>query len=275
MEETPGEKSSEPELKQIRTFQGDVVLALEQEKESLVSIRQAELAKGAGLAKGTGSKRKGVVLLFITVVLLALGAAGIWYTYLQYVKETAVPEVSALTNRFFVVDGEISMEPNLSRLDLISAISQAASQTPPDQTRHFLLNLDPQALFKALDFRAPGPLLRSFGKDFMLGSFGQSIFLLIDLVSFENAFAGMLEWEKNLTADIGPIFATREILRESTSTPVFIDVADRNKDVRALELGGEQTLFYSFFDNNMVIITDSIDTLRIIIDRLTREKLSR
>ena len=78
-----------------------------------------------------------------------------------------------------------------------------------------------------------------------------------------------------MARDIGPLFTTASLLRDTVSPPVFIDITDRNKDVRLLEVGGENVLMYSFFDNNMLIITDNIDTLRILVERLTRAKLSR
>ena len=109
----------------------------------------------------------------------------------------------------------------------------------------------------------------------MFGTFGESAFLIIKLASFENAFAGMLMWEKSLSQDIGPLFATAEFLRSVPPETVFTDITDRNKDIRILALGGQPILLYSFLDNNTLIITDSMETLRTLIDRLTQEKLSR
>ena len=75
--------------------------------------------------------------------------------------------------------------------------------------------------------------------------------------------------------DIGPLFSTALLLRDIPSESVFIDITDRNKDIRALTYEEQPILLYSFFDSKMLIITDNIETLRTVIDRLTREKLSR
>jgi len=276
MEENREEKSSP--LKQIRTFQGDVAEALQRQNESLVSIQQQEASRRSILATPleTGVGKKKFYLLLGTMLLLALGATSVWYTYFEYKNETAVPVLETPKNRFFSVDNEEKVSvASSSRLDFLTTISSSQTNVGENETRHFVLNITTAEFFKILDTRAPGSLLRALDQHFMLGAFGKSTFLVIKLISFENTFAGMLTWERDMARDIGPLFTTASLLRDTVSPPVFIDITDRNKDVRLLEVGGENVLMYSFFDNNMLIITDNIDTLRILVERLTRAKLSR
>ena len=274
-------QSTSGPLKQIRTFQGDVSEALARQKESIVSIQQAEVKRRTALGQEVSEisdrrvPTKTFFLLLGIIVLLALGALGIWYSYLSYMRIATPPVVLAPENRFFSTDTEAEVTPSSSRLDLIAAITSAQTEVEESETRHLKINLDAQTFFKTLDTEAPGSLTRALDKPFMLGAYGESTFLIFKLVSFENAFAGMLNWEKNLAQDIGPIFSTRELLRDIELEPVFIDVTDRNKDVRALEAVGESLLMYSFFDNDILIITDNIETLRVLVERLNREKLSR
>lgn len=294
MEESHEEKSNPSPLKQIRTFQGDIAEALGRQQESLVSIQQAELnrrrAEGRAFqevptAEEHGGQKK--FLLFLgTLILFALGAGGAWYTYYEYKAQTAVPDVKTPESRFFSIDAEKKVDvTNISRLDLIKIVSEAAGDSASGETRHFLLTtrdangivtpLPTNGLFKILETRAPGSLIRAFGEPFMLGAFGTSTYLILELTSFENAFAGMLNWEENMAADIAPIFSTRELLRDIAPAPVFIDITDRNKDARLLMAGERTVLLYSFFDNKKLIITDNTETLRVLVERLTREKLSR
>lgn len=279
-EDKPVENTSSP-LKQIRTYQGDVAEALQRQKESLVSIQQAEHIKRQSLGtmseatEGSGNKKK-FFLLLGTLILLALGAVGVWYTYFQYKSQTAVPVLTTPENRFFSIDSEENLSvASSSRLDFIHTISIVEASVAPSETKQFLLNIKTAELFKILETRAPGSLTRALGPEFMLGAYGPNNFLIFKLTSFENTFAGMLNWEANIAMDIGPLFSTRELLRDSTSTPVFIDVTDRNKDIRALFIGSKYVMLYSFFDNQMLIITDDMETMRVLIERLEREKLSR
>jgi len=92
-----------------------------------------------------------------------------------------------------------------------------------------------------------------------------------------------------MAEDLLPIFGNPDLVKASEESNVFKDVIIRNKDVRVLEVTHtiasgtasstevvqKPVLLYSFFDNQMLIITDKIETLQTIIDRLTREKLSR
>ena len=87
----------ESPLKQIRTFEGDVALAIERQNESLVSIQRAEEAKRglSGVSVGIPDKpveERGQLLLLIlgTLVLLSVGVGGAWYTYKEYTKQTTV-----------------------------------------------------------------------------------------------------------------------------------------------------------------------------------------
>ena len=284
----------ETHLKQIRTFQGDVAEALQKEHSSLISIQQAEQLKKNSVQPDTNTSRKNSnnriesFYLFIgSVLLLSLGVVGTWYAYNEFVKRSATPIITAPANRFISVDTEanISLATD-SREVLIKTLSDAIQDVTAREMRHVIFTkqmgttetsyLFPTSeFFKILKTRTPASLIRALDPLFMFGAFGKSTFLIIKLSSFENAFAGMLAWEKNLSQDIGPLFATAELSRDIPLESVFTDVTDKNKDVRVLALKGQQVLLYSFFDNNMLIITDNIETLRVLIDRLTREKLSR
>ena len=277
-------KESETPLKQIRTFQGDVAEAIQKQQESLVSIQQAEHLKGDSVESATPAsleesrKRKEFFFLLSGgIVLLILGTVGVWYTYNEFVRKTATPITDVSANRFVSVNSEINLDLTAvtSRDTLISALSGARENVPTGELTHIILPLSTGEFLKILESRAPGSLVRAFDPLFMFGGFGESAFLIIKLSSFENAFAGMLAWEKNLSQDIGPLFVTAPLLKNILLDSVFRDLTDRNKDIREILVEDQPILLYSFFDNNMLVITDHIETLRTLIDRLTREKLSR
>ena len=276
------EKDETP-LKQIRTFQGDVAEALQKQQESLVSIQQTEHLKKSSARSATltplensKSRTESFYLLLGSLVLFALGVIGAWYAYNEFVRKVATPIMTAPANRFVSADAEINLNlRSSSRETLINTLTSAVEGVPARELRHINFALSTSEFLEMLETRASGSLVRAFDPLFMFGAFGESTFLIIKLVSFENAFAGMLAWEKNLSQDIGPLFATAEFSRSMPSGSTFTDITDRNKDVRILALGDQPILLYSFFDNNMLIITDHIETLRTLIDRLTREKLSR
>lgn len=290
------DEKSRSTLKQIRTFQGDVAEALEKENASLVSIQRKEEVK----REKTGApapvnpldeeKKKNLLLLFVgSIFLIGCGGLAAWYSYDQYVKRTQPPVISTPENRFIAAETSINIDTtSLTRSTFISLIADKAQGVGQSEVRHFVLRNGSSSVsqiastslfFKIMEADAPSSLVRALDKDFMLGTLGTSHFLIFKVNSYENAFPGMLEWEKTMADDIGPLFATYDLLKATGDPSVFKDVASRNKDARVLfsigESGQTPVLVYSFFDNRMLIITDSLESLKTLIDRLTAELLSR
>ncbi|MBX4181254.1 hypothetical protein KW807_00120 [Candidatus Parcubacteria bacterium] len=300
MAESQGEQS---ELRQIRTFQGDVARALSTQQESLVSIQQTEAlrkrmgttpqALEANLEEADAKRRRKEFLLFMigSFTLIGFGLMGIWYGYGTYLKKTAPPTISIPNNRFISSAVLVNLEAaTTTRQALIDKFLNATKEVPTGELRQIVLRKGPgneatlvstSEFLKSLRSRAPGSLVRAFDPLFMLGATGgvtSHRFLIIKLTSFENAYAGMLAWEPTLAEDLAPLFDKASLVKAITGTSVFKDVTSRNKDVRMLttdELPAQSVLLYSFFDNSLLIITDDLDTLRVLIDRLSREKLSR
>lgn len=280
----------ESPLKQIRTFQGDVAEALEKQKESLVSIQRAEqIKKGGAVAfvspEISEKKKQFFYLLLGTFFFLALGGIGAYYAYNAFILKTAVPEVNIPENRFISTNTETVLNlTDLSRESLITSLSDSTLGVGAGELKHVVLNtasgeetklLSTGDFLAGLESRAPGNLVRALSPLFMYGALGENVFLIMKVDSFENAFSGMLNWERNLSKDLGPLFSTREILIGIPEDEGFSDITDRNEDVRALLSDGVPVLLYAFADNETLVITDSIDALRTLLDRLTQEKLSR
>lgn len=299
---TPEGKSNNPStslgtstsLKQIRTFQGDVASALSSQKESLFSIQQTEKLKRASggtvedVKEGGGKGGELAKLLLGGLIFIALGSFGAWFAYQEYITKSAPPTIATPVSRLISVqsDAEINFASS-TKEQVFAFVSERGEEVASNKLEHFILRrgvgeLAPltttEEFFAKLETSAPSSLIRAFDPVFMLGTYGKSRFILLKLSSFGNAFPGMLAWEKTMATDIGPLFATDPILKTIGPTSVFKDVISKNKDVRVLSTTGtttEPVLLYSFFDNRMLIITDSIETLRVVIERLTQELLSR
>ncbi len=281
--------------------------ALSHQKESLVSIQQTEhehlrQATGFTVASVPEKKRgsKPFVLFFGAFLLLAFAAFGCWYTYGEFVRKTAPPVVSAPTNRFFAVESSVNFNFASSTKEAFVEFSAANATTKPGAITQLVLRdgegsaaplTTTSNLFNKLGTQAPSSLIRAFDPLFMLGSLGlpdqamdtNSRFVVIKLSSFQNAYAGMLAWEQSIVTDItSALLSTVSLTQFMTAESVFKDIVYKNKDVRALgvTIGGEATttapvLLYSFFDNQFLIITDRYETLDTLIERLTRDKLTR
>lgn len=298
--EKEDKKSEGFSLKQIRTFQGDVAEALRKQEASLVSIQRAEVTKRENKPQPKRESPPSIgkeTLFFLgSFFLLILGAVGGWYTYNEFIRKTITPIVSPPENRFVPVSRESRPQiQSLSRATLLETIVNAKDQNISSGE---IIQITPLSLGEGEEFRAittaellsslgsriPGNLFRTLSPVFMFGIngvptnqegvVGRGSFIVFGFSSFENAFPGMLSWERYLLADLGPILKdSAPTAEEIASQPPFIDLTDRNKDIRTLVVDGENVILYSFFDN-FIIVSDNLTTMRTVFDRLTREKLS-
>ena len=272
-------------LKQIRTYQGDVAEALQKQRESLFSIQQREQAKkekGPRLAMNPDRKKQLISLSLWSLLLIGFGSLGGWYAYNEFIKKSAVPPLEVPSNRFiFAGDESEVVLSESSRQTLITEVVNASRGMTRGEVRHVIVKgaegvpLTTEEFLKTLEITAPGYLVRALEPLFMFGALGENNFLIIKLESFENAFAGMLAWEKSMAQEIGPLFSTANLLVNLPLDASFSDLTDRNKDTRILASGENPVLLYTFFESDILVITDGLEALRTLVDRLTQEKLSR
>jgi hypothetical protein len=88
-----------------------------------------------------------------------------------------------------------------------------------------------EGFMELIGSRAPGRLTRTLGPEMMLGAIGNEPFFLTTHASYENAFAGMLEWEQQMADDLSfltyappkrPAFFDPSLLPSATTTsPAF------------------------------------------------------
>jgi hypothetical protein len=127
----------------------------------------------------------------------------------------------------------------------------------------------------------PSSLNRSLISVFMIGTHvteDTEPFMIFQTGFYENVFAGMLEWEKQMVTDfedvLGYDLRFRLGLDQSAvialELPDFEDVVIQNKDARVMrDPNGETILLYSFLNRQTVVITTNENTLNEIARRLT------
>lgn len=140
---------------------------------------------------------------------------------------------------------------------------------------------------------APDMLFRSLNDQWMLGTYDDNgiaaPFLVLTNNFFQNAYAGMIAWEKTMPDDLASIFGyeTKALAGEgnATGTPpasyftiqgAWDDGVIQNKDVRVFtKPDGTVLLLYSFVDNNTIVITTDENALAEIINRLEKQTFIR
>jgi hypothetical protein len=127
-----------------------------------------------------------------------------------------------------------------------------------------------EAVVAVLAPRAPGSFTRSI-KEITFGSTGNAEpFIIIKSTSFDVAFAGMLNWETMMSADLVPLFGETVTetfdpqARTATGTreAFFKDVIASNKNARVLlDENGDDRIVYTFTDQNTILITTNREAL--------------
>jgi hypothetical protein len=151
--------------------------------------------------------------------------------------------------------------------------------------------------------------IRSLGPSYLIGFYNDHSswkpFMIFQVLSYDNAFAGMLNWENGMGNDLAafygeavqPISETTIATSSSTqpgpagtknatstlsspviatSPPTFRDTVIDNENVRAFgEFGQTPLLYYSFPTQSILVITPSQDALQEIFKRLTSTQFIR
>lgn len=155
-------------------------------------------------------------------------------------------------------------------VDTVTDPSGAVSTTP----------ITFEEFLTALGTRAPAELSRALGDDFFFGMHTvdeNAPVIIVPVSSYERAFAAMLAWEKDMNADLEPLFTP--LSPQTTASDgtlvrrVFEDTVIRNYDVRALkDDAGTVQLYYSFPTRNVLIIAESVYSFAEVLGRLRADR---
>ncbi len=250
-------------IRPIRTYHDDVAQAVEKQQESLISIKIKEQQKQSELGTSLPERKKSRTgMLFTALFLLFLGViviGALWWKSQPRIEPTKIIETLIIT------DSELSRDfGTLNKEDLFSFVSQSTLETHPEgHITHlqFTGTTDRSTsgeFFSILNTSMPSALLRTMSGDMLLGTISiqtENIpFLLIEVDSFENAFAGLLKWEPAMAEDFQGIF-TDKLTSVQTD---FIDKVSNNKDLRILRTTDNiDALVYTFLDTRTILITTS------------------
>lgn len=274
----------------LRTYRNDAltdVQTKELSREKIAGIeRERRDRTGIILPTTTQSSSRFPLFLTLGFCVLLLGVGGTaWYLSRSHTTVSNTPAI--YTSALFISEKEVSIPLGSDRLALLQALSNARRETTlsGNETAHLHITtqegVSAQApdILRVLDIKAPGTFIRTVGDTLMVGSIGkeQAPFIIIKVRNFESAFAGMLEWEKNMSIDLAPLFGDpvrrtydqAALTDDHTRPAFFVDDVLRNTNVRILynEIG-EERLLYAFANPETIIITSSHTALTALMDRL-------
>ena len=226
-----------------------------------------------------------------------MGIAGVGITYLIKNKGNTTITTPQILSSFITTEYKDELKTDtVIKGKFINALSSRLNDTqiPVNNLYNIYLTttststtrkiLNSNDFIKLAGFKMPDIIKRTILPDFMVGmfSFGENFpFIIFRSSYFENAYAGMLDWEKDLEKDVQVLFRlsgyenSGNILSElsAPNTKKFEDLVIVNKNVRLIRNEkGEIILLYAIIDKETIIITVNERTFKEIVDRLNKEK---
>jgi hypothetical protein len=319
-------------VRPLRTYRDDVARAIQQKNASMVSVISAEADRRsrtmpilAGQEAARNTSPKFFVFVALGALLVGVGAATLAWTLLIYPTQKSPIPASSIPSFIFVEEQrplDITNHSSSQISDLLYAARDATELSLGGIAQLYFVEKketnSPEAplrielvpamrLFDLWGMRIPASLVRSIDEHLMFGFHafdGNQPFFIFKTALYENAFAGMLDWERTIKNDMGLVFkfpvavsttTATSTTENATTTPTgedgiatsttdnldslirtnrpfvepFRDRVVRNKEVRVLEdENGKILLLYAFQDRQTIIITTNEFTLNEVVSRL-------
>jgi hypothetical protein len=275
---------NDPSIKPLRTFKSDAEEAVRYQNISAAQIAIAEQKKRQGSSPiELEPRRSPALIIFLVMILLLLGAGGAYY-YWAFIMEQgdsgALPQELRVQTLLPYARAEVvGVDTAGGALETLALAIKAANLTPnsvyapipvPTSTTTAIARVN--QIFQGS--RMPDMLARSLAEQYMIGAYFQETpapFVIFKNTYFQNAFAGMLEWEKDMKNDL--IHLIRVSHPDELAGPgqrsTFEDIIISNTDIRTLKNAeGTVILAYAFTDKDTLVISTEIEVLKILIDRL-------
>lgn len=305
---SPSLAKGKPEfiIPSVHTLRDDMKSVVQDQSMSIVRASALEERKkqarrdAAAISEKVGGaqKRGGSGIVIAIFVFLALGgalAAGFWwYRTVQQAPINAGLDSSGMIFAEQAVTFPLAnSSPSVLKRSLASlrtggagspgAITRVIATVTTDTsiggtgTTH---QATASEFFTAIDAQLPTELASAVGSDIFVGVHmieGNQSLIILPVISYEHAFAGMLAWEGNMNDNLSPFFeSTPASITANDGSVVrntFKDIVIKNYDVRMLsDAAGNPKLLYSFPNRDLLIITSNPYTL---IEALARLQAAR
>lgn len=318
----------------IRTLEGDVASTIAKNQLTVGGIALAQQKKMAEEAvEGIAEEKKFSWWAVSGIILALLGVGVVTVAYLMQLNAPepdeqvfttqdalipAVPEATlditdmtrtSVLRALSELSGQYASRPGISLVRLISYREEVVES----ETVRVQADVSAEQFFTQISAHAPSRLIRALGKQTYFGIAtveGHALpFLAFETTSYDSSFAGMLEWEQFLLADLPFLAYTPAILpapepttgtSTATSTPVstttpatttpaapstgvpaveipvFVDIVVKNHDARAVKnQDGSVKLLYAFPTPTLLLIAQNEAVLSALVDHLNTARFTR
>lgn len=282
----PAQTGSYSDLKTIRTYASDMAKALNDQQGSVIKIAMAEHKKKESDFENispVSKKNRGLIIGSVLMILLGVGI--VFYAFLSKKNEVVVVDKKPVIQSIIVSESteEVKVEDVLTSKQFSDSISVLKERdrvngvvniifTNPTDTGSRLITTE--ELVKKMEGDVEGYFIRALTNSYMFGIHTREteseFFLILKTTSRETALAGMLEWENKMFDNFyGILGITPSGENNYLFSEKFNDIVIENRDARVLyDKDRKPVLMYVFINTDSILITESVETVTEIINRL-------
>ncbi|MEK7607772.1 MAG: hypothetical protein AAB484_02535 [Patescibacteria group bacterium] len=282
---TPPVKN-DPSIRPIRTFKSDAEEAVRYKNVSTVDIAVAEQKKRESTPieyineyVELNKSHSGIFVVIVFIVIMALSGGWFYWFKTSQKIEKIPPQVLIETIIPYTKGSTLLLRNDNDPLSLIGAKLNASNAglgniyaLVPTLDTISTKPADVSVVFGSTHI--PPKLLRSLAPEYMIGVYTYDVnspFIILKNTFFQNTFAGMLDWEKDLRNDFLALIRVSYPNENpvTANTDSFDDIVVSNIDTRVLKNSeGMVILAYAFADTETLVITTSENSLKYVLDRL-------
>ena len=285
-------------IQSLHTYESDIARAVRDNDGSVTKIAIAEQKrKEANINQSSKiiTRKKNFSYLIMGLILIVVVFMSTRFV-VNLIKEKSVYKGSTeKIATFFTIEKQTLIDSsslvgkeliamtikNALKVESISAGMNAIFIKKSSIDNNLLSIISTQEFISIMQFNMPGGLARSLDEQMLVAGYKNNIekkphlFFLWNTNNYDQAFAGMLEWETVILGDMFTLFDIDITNKNSyLLNKKWEDILIDNNDARILKYeDGTPLLYYMFLDNNIFIITDDIETIREVIKRLRAQKL--
>jgi hypothetical protein len=294
------EKKEERTRPIIRTYKSDVEGSIQTNHLSSINIALAENRRRFGSAQETKLEEKhntiNKTIIIMSILLVLGGVATIIIPQiliqLQYGTKN-IPTETFPSRPIMTVDVEEKLnlkDINIERLGTTLKERVDQSSTRLGQIKNIFLTegevemetlISAQKFLELIKVNMPSEIERTLKENYMFGLHnynGNQRFLILKVGSYDTTFSGMLYWEQNLWQDFKELFDLKSENGAENEFAIeikkFQDATFENRDCRIVKNPyGDIVFLYCLIDENTIVLTTSTDTLKEIINRISKARV--
>ena len=293
-----------PGLKNLRTYEGDIADVMSHKRTSTASIAIAETKKSEGeevISNKVDSEPsyalRNISLTILSLLLIGGGAFGAYYLYKispLYQMIGSTPQTTPASQAQTVpslVPADTQVVISIDKLGTQATIekiqSEMAKTQPADSIKEIILTkttngavtrVSSTDMVSLLETSAPDILTRSLAPDWMLGVYQDSngqenMFVVATNDFFQNTFAGMLQWESSMPDDLRPYLPAITQPQANAIVPTGISTGLATSTKKTLKNATSTAVAASTTDSTSPVSAQALPIIKgRFVDRIIKNK---